>query len=393
MRVLFAIGLAAGFLGGCAGSPSTPQTGSLEQLMAREASLPPIMSYRVDDGTFAGTAHAKAAPRFDRGDTFWYGAFDIGTEAPIECYFYDQDVAPAESLALITEAYFERFAKQGYAGERSIDSARADHVGAWGYLSSSWLFRANETLYGIKLKSATRDFKSIVCIHSETGLASTFDTFFRGLLETFEIPKPNQWEHEEVALITVQDLPVGYVSQMFRRDADGDYETIVFSSMVIPDGPSTLHVSDEYQKQWSRPDGTVINDYVLSIEGDSLSQLSLIRGEAGWVVEGEMQGQKIDLQFPADDPLVSIRGELLLLQDLASDGDAREVEYSRWLGSLNPGAPTTHTIRSHGNAQVDITAGPVSLSGMIDEHGIVAADTKLGHFELKLERVYVDGAL
>ena len=163
----------------------------------------------------------------------------------------------------------------------------------------------------------------------------------------------------------------------------------------MPSAADTVVPSDDFSLEWSRPDGSLINQVSISSDGSSLTRLGLqpVDSGVGWRVQGEMKGKMVDASFESALPLLSTRGENQLMLRLGRGELAGEVEYVRWLGALNPTEPTACRARQAGDDRVEAEAGPLSIELELDERGVARGALGMGRLKMTMKRVYVEGTL
>ena len=374
---------------GCA-TPVEPP--SLEQLMQREVDLPKAEPFAPADGSFRAEAAGRLEADLEKLESAWYGEFDIGTDIAVVCLFFEDEGDPSSLLNALSQAFFEELGKSVEVDERRLMSVDAGAVGSTPYLAIDWLAVIDGAGSQVKLKYANKGARGIYCLHAETGFAGAFEVLFRGLVETYAVPgvAPAEALFEELTLIRAGAMTVGFQSTRMVEDSDGDILIAIAGSQLIPAGPAEVATIDEYFEEWSRPDGSLINAFATSSDGQTTTQLALAPSDEAWSVTGEMQGKTIEATFETEGPLLSVRGEYRLLQRVVEKPRGEEVAYQRWL-SVNPVVSTAHVARSLGDSRVAVDAGPLGLEAEVDESGLKSGKVRIGRLELDLERVYVDG--
>ena len=374
--------------------PEAPETGPLDVLLEREVTLPRTTRVSAPDGSFRGKAASRGRVTLERTEVSYYGSFDIGTSGPIECHVLDESNDASVSLVALSESYLEELGANLEVGQKQLLSVDAGVAGATPYLGLDWLVAVDDVGFQLKLKYANKGDRSLYCVHAETGYTRAFDDFFAGFLESLDVPGMGRSAaFEEVTLVTIGDLRVGYQSLRMTPDAAGDLRIETQVSLLIPAGPGAVSSSDEYSVEWSRPDGRLINQKVASNDGLVVNELDLANLDGIWVVSGSVQGKPITKTFETQDPLMSSLVGYHHLRSVARGELTGEMRYTRWLGAVRPGAGVDHSLRVGDASTVTIDAGPVTLHAEADELGSPRGTLEAGRLVMGLERAYVDGSL
>lgn len=392
-----AAGIAA-LLVGCAGATPAGEsgevpTGDFETLRARESTLPKAAELLAPDGSFRAQAEGGLSGALEKVEGAWYGTFDIGTDEPAECLFFAEEKDAATSLVALAEGFFSELGKTRKLGKRQVLAIGGGAVGPSPYLGIDWLVVLDSLVYQVKFKFANKQDRAIYCSHGETGYAKSFDTFFRSILRSFSAGGETAAQYRDVSLISLGELTVGYQTLTITRDDAGDIATVVNGSTLVPAAADTVIASDDYNLEWSRPDGTLINQVSISSDGTNLTQLELGPSRAGWNVSGKMQGKTVARSFQSELPLLSTHGEYRLIRRVASGEFSDDVSYARWMGPVHPTAPTPHVARSLGGSRVQVDAGPIASEVEVDQQGIARGTIRMGRVEMDVKRVYVEGEL
>jgi hypothetical protein len=359
--------------------------------MARELTLPRATAFEPTDGSFRVEAAGRLDTALEEFEEAWSGAFQIGSDAAVECLFFKETNDAAASLVSLSQSYFEQLASERDLAERRLMSIGADSVGPTPYLAIDWLAAIDDAAYQVKLKYANKGERGISCLHAETGYARTFDAFFRGLVASYSGAAEAAVDFRDVTLVSIGEITVGYQTTEITEEADGDFAIVLIAASLVPTGPTSVSSSDDSLWEWSRPDGTLINQLVVSSDGMTLTRLSLEPVDGVWQVRGEMQGKPIDASFDTPSPLFSSRGEYQLMRQVAAGEVGGEVSYQRWLGPVNPTVATRHIARAGGAARVEVTAGPLTITAEVDDRGVSSSRLEMGRVRMSLERVYVEG--
>jgi hypothetical protein len=381
--------IAALLVAACAGGPSGEAPLELRNLMKREVKLPAATPVASADGEVRAKVAGRLVGAFEKtpGHT-WYGEFDIGTSTPVKCHVFAQAQDPANMLIQLSQSLFARTATTRKVESREILAVDAGNAGPHPYLSFDWVAKIDGLAYQIKQKFATRGDRSLYCLHDESGYAAAFEQFFTGFLASLEMEKEDAALYRDVSVLSIGGHEVGYQAVRIVRDADGDYRTETAGATLIPTGSDEAIGSDEQSVEFSHPDGSVINEALLSNDGKDLTRLDLARKGGRWVVTGRMQGKDVSEHF--EGKLVSAVDENHRLLRVAH-GEIGEQRYVRWLGAISPGKPIDHVMTKTGDSSVRVAAGPLHVDVQVDERGGARGVMHIGRLDIAVERTYVDG--
>jgi hypothetical protein len=379
---------------GCAGATATdPGPGSFREQMQREVELPAATEIATADGAVRARVAGRLVGEFARtADGSYDGVFDIGTQTPVGCHLFDEQKDPATQLVMTSDHLFEQIGAMSTIGKKAVYAIDAGNAGAYPYLGVDWVAMLDDAGYHLKQKFGNRGDRSLYCLHQEPGYSKSFEIFFAGFLATLELPEeegPPQFR--EISVMRVGGQEVGFEVSSVQRDAEGNFRTDTQVALLVPAAADEVQATDDYSLEYSRPDGSVINEVSISSNGADLTRLNLEREEGVWAVRGEMQGKSIAETFETPEQLTSSLEEMRQIPKVAR-GEPDELRYWRWLGASSPGKPIEHVMRKAGDESVTVDAGPVQVEIEVDELGAKLGTLKLGRFEMQMERVYIDGS-
>jgi len=374
----------------CAGGPSGEASLELRNLMKREVTLPEAAPVASPDGAVRARVAGRLVGELARTAESWFGKFDIGSNTPVECHVFDEAKDPANTLVKLSAKLFEVAGRSRKIENREILAVDAGNAGPDPYLSFDWVVKIDGLAYQIKQKFATRGDRSLYCLHDESGYAIAFDRFFAGFLSSLEVEEGGAPLYRDIMVLSIAGNEVGYQAVSIVRDADGDYRVDTQGAMLIQTASDEAMASDDQSVEFSRPDGTVINEVWATSDGRDLTRLDLARKSGAWTVTGQMQGKPISERF--EGRLVSAVDENRRITRVAR-GELGEQRYSRWLGTMSPGKPLEHVMTKTGASSVRIAAGPVKVDLEVDEHSAARGTMHMGRLDIAMERVYVDGSL
>jgi len=311
----------------------------------------------------------------------------------------------ATSHQVLAAAAFESIAESlGEIDSKAILKIDAGAFGRHPFLALDWLYRVKSPkglLAGqIKhLSAVARGGASAHCYHNEAGYKATFERVVHGLVEHLEVaePEPDPY-YEEVSVVRIGDLQAGVARLAMTVDEQGDTKIVETLSLLVPVDQQTVMANDNYNVQFSSPDGSLINQIdVESQNGELSTQLALDPADDGWRVSGTFQSKKLQGSLePAEIP--STLGMMLDLRGFLPRAQPGAVKsFPQWM-SDNPLALTDVRFQVEGRVEDGIAArldlGPMKLDGVLDANGsVVSATMAMGPAEMEIERLYVQGTL
>jgi hypothetical protein len=409
-RLLWALGLA--LLPGCRATPDaatpdapTPDSGPdwLQQTLARESE--PAAENTLEGPEAAFTARVAGSPvgDFEPAEISAFVAIEIGTGVPVECHFYREEMEFAGFLQSISKALFQEVeAAHGSLDVKRIVRIDAGAVGSAPYLALDWLIRFGQAVGHLKQFMGSVDGRSIYCLHDQAGYVRSFERFFKGMLGTIRFAdssSPTPY-FREIVVFRTGGLNAGFQSVSMTRDEEGDVRIDHSEALLLPSSPESLHATDGVGVEWSRPDGTLLNQYFFESQaGVQVTNLRLRPAESfGWKVEGTFQGQPVEGDFETESPLVSMLGEYRLFRRLSDLGDPAEpITYRKWNPGTSLFGPVEHSLELREGSGKDtvparLLAGPLVGDLEIDDRGVRSARYAVGSTTMEVNRVFVDGS-
>lgn len=405
MPRFFAVLLALAGITGCA---TTQEPGWLAELRAREAEPLPAQTVDSPDRSFRVRVPAKLARSVQPEGEAYNVSLDVGTTAPIDCWVHPDALDFAASIASLSETTFTAIGQRfGEIDAREVGRVDAGVIGRHPFLAVDWMYRV-QTERGpqvgqVKHLVASADGRGLYCQQNEVGYAETFRRVVGAMVTSLEFressgPAPY---FTEVATMSIQGMQVGVQHTTLTLDADRDTRIDTWTSLLIPVTGDTLRASDSFEVEFSRPDGTLINQvHVESENGEVVTHLELNpQPDGGWGVDGTFQGRPLSTRIESASPLSSWLGDALTLRGaLADGGPGTEVTTTRWVPNADP------TRLLDGTLSIQRQIGPERFAARFDteglegelvvdrQGGVAAGSMSLGAAEMEFERVYTGGS-
>lgn len=335
-------------------------------------------------------------------DNYWYFTVDIGSESPVECWAFQEYDGLANSLVNMMKyavnnvsANLNKTLESQY--NFSLDVSNLGNVPVFSYDILYNLGETDERVSGLMKGMSAESANGLqVCLHNEIGYRETFKDVFTSFVNAVDRSANVKPFFFAINGMKMQGELVGIVSEKFSIDADGDVEIVEATSLILPVDANTVSSTDSLARSWSRIDGTLINTYEYTVEnGEVLSSMGLSRTEGTWVIEGEIQGKKVNSELSYDDVFTSNFGAYLETQKLANS-DQDSLSYNTWSLEGDPTQPTPTVMykKSQKNGLLELVAEIESfkIEYTVDEDFIMQrAKVEMGPIDYSVMPMYVSG--
>ncbi len=378
----------------------------LQESMQRETGTPKMAAVEADGGMYHFSMPASAEP-MEEGEGVWGYSIDIGTDAPIACYLYTEDL-PMTSIAVeIGELAIQSILDANGSEEevtRSLYHLDAGSIDGMIYLAFEWLSRIRKTggdLIGhTKVRAAANGELVQACWHAEVGYRDVFENVFTTFVETLQFTSEYiEPFAEDITVDMTNGKVTGATYTSLTLLANGQFESYSYTTSILPVAPGEIQYSDSYYTEYSAADGTLIDTYVYAVEGgEAQMDLMLARNENGdtdgWIVSGEFQGTEVELEIPTTD---APKTEIVLLEETRQffSSEQETIETLVWAPFLDPTTfmPLTFVRDDDEVPRQGITRlGPVEMTTISDEYGgAVSGHMTIGPNTIAFERVWSRG--
>ena len=335
-------------------------------------------------------------------DNYWYFTVDIGSESPVECWAFQEYDGLANSLVNMMKyavnnvsANLNKTLESQY--NFSLDVSNLGNVPVFSYDILYNLGETDERVSGLMKGMSAESANGLqVCLHNEIGYRETFKDVFTSFVNAVDRSANVKPFFFAINGMKMQGERVGIVSEKFSIDADGDVEIVEATSLILPVDANTVSSTDSLARSWSRIDGTLINTYEYTVEnGEVMSSMGLSRTEGTWVIEGEIQGKKVNSELSYDDVFTSNFGAYLETQKLANS-DQDSLSYNTWSLEGDPTQPTPTVMykKSQKNGLLELVAEIESfkIEYTVDEDFIMQrAKVEMGPIDYSVMPMYVSG--
>lgn len=381
--------------------------GWLEELRQREATLPESRMIGASDGAFGAEVPAIRSGSVVTGEQADMLSLDIGSDSPIECALYHDEVESASTVQTMAEQVFADLEERyGVAVKRSIVDFDAGLAGPSPYLELHWQYQTDEPqpVFGeLEQMIASREGRSVYCVHHENGYRDSFRRVVSSLIETIRFAEYDTLRpyYTQVALLSSAGQRFGYSIVSLTLDDDGDPRVVLYSARLgrADDGGVTARDVTEVEHASV---GGVLHDKMLTDYRDGEVARSLWLEDlagAGWRVSGEVDGGKLLAVFEQPQ-LSSWLGDASYFRGMMTlPADERTVESHAWMPEIDADQSVSRTLHlfdrvdgQHYRGSVDV--GDWRQQLVLDPQGAPVSSTgTIAGREVSAERVFVEGAL
>lgn len=400
-----ACGLAALTAGGCA---SRHDDAWLTELRMREAAARPLRDIGSTDGAFASRVPAEMRGSIETGEEADYIALDIGGETPVECALYHDEVESASTVQTLAAQVFAGLEKRhGTVIERTPGEIDAGVVAGSPFLRVSWTYRTTgeqaEVVGQLKQMIATREGRSVYCVHHENGYAKSFENLFRELVSHVRFSSYDDLRpyFTQIDILSTDGERFGFATVSLTLDEDGEPRVVRYTTQLARTAEGGLTARDVTEVEHSSLQGAVRGQVFTDFRDGEVSSSLVLEDLAGvgWQVRGQRGGANLRAIFEQPD-LSSWLGDARTLGGLVAAGDGQSLASTRiWDPDFDAEASVErrYQLRAPLQAQlweVSAVTGDRQAWLAVDGDGLIQAMKAVENDRTVLrERVFVEGAL
>lgn len=392
-----------------AGCSSRHDDAWLQALRSREAPQRALQEIGSSDGAFASRVPAALRGAIEPGEEADYMALDIGGESPVECALYHDEVEAASTVQTMATQVFEALEKHHRGSiEREPFEIDAGVIAGSPFLRVSWSYRTvnatGEVVGQLKQMIATREGRSVYCVHHEVGFAQSFEHVFRELIGNMRFSSYDELRpyFTQIDVLSAAGERFGYHTVALTLDEDGDPRVVHYTTQLVRGAGGTISARDVTSVEHSTLYGTLRGQLFTDYRDGEVSSSLVLEDLAGvgWQVRGQRGGGTLRSIFEQPQ-LASWLGETRVLQNLVSGGgaDQRHARADLWLPDIDAESSVERHYEQLGRLQdsqwsVAARTADQNASLSVDGDGLVySAIVAEGGREVLRERAFVDGAL
>ena len=375
-------------------------TPDFDAMMAREAGALNDVAVKGPGDAWSAQVGATAPPKVGQGEGFSAVEIPIGSEFPVVCQVFQEDIDPGATIAHILKARESKADLQRVLPRsiQVIDESPVVFVDAI-YTAPT---PKGKGLGHLKLAVHPALGRPVLCMHDELGYRQTFDKVVSGLCDSFKAPgvKVPQPSFVEVQSGKIGELPVGFERRMLIKE--GPKRTMsTLSTLMLPASQTEMHLIDNYVVEIIDEKGYLEQGRWVEASGGQLEMnIGLTRAKGGaYRYEGELHGKAIKGEFKTKDPK-GLPSSVATAHRLAREGRKAEgvsVKEQRYLPDLDPTKPyeVSYNRKKEEPAGVfHLEAGKLKLTGHVDEQGLFdLLELPVGAASVTFKREHIRGKI
>ena len=393
-------------LASCSLSRPSKKAVSFNDYMKRESTGLTNQKVHSKDDLLTFSVKAKVLPKVQlipqNMNGYYYASIDMGASAPLECFFYSSELSPASTLKIMTEKALSDQKVAENVVEKEIALFGAGNIGPIPYLVLNTNFLTKDKKAGhFKSMIAIKDTTTLFCIHNEVGYLKTFVERFAEVAVSYDftsMPKLNPL-FNDVTILTVQDIPVGFVVNYLVDKTINSKLWIQKASLMIPQSKINISAHDMSDVEVSSLEGTLVyGKYKAESSGklDYLIDLST-EEEKKYFIKGIFHGKEISETLKTNG-LISNYGHTKLVSQNLFQNHLQHFSIMTYTPSTDPHKAMslkTSLKKLHPDgASVTMASGNDSKDIEVDLDGTIKEiSTLLGPVTMKGKRAFKFGAV
>lgn len=335
-----------------------------------------------DDHKFSLLAELNTEPVWNEDVGYWSFEVNHKGDSPFECFVLTGDFEPLNRLVTLQEVVLGWYMREGITIESKAILRSGAHVQGnipvAGLDSLYYMEEEGESVIAMTQgQVAYQNEHTLGCVNADFGYRESFNTLFSELVESWELKSDETLKpyFREVYIASLDGNSMGFVDLSYSKDSDGDTVFQGVSSFMISPDPSTITTSDNYDLEYSTPDGYLINAFSSEVADDQLEKsLSLNQAEEeGWVVEGKLNGKSVTFDISDDVYPRSSLGHYQINRALLKEEEGATVDYIAWVESADPSKFITTTLelnkKEADNNQIAVGMGPLKFNTIVNDAG------------------------
>lgn len=368
-------------------------------LEAREVNGLGAQLFASKDGALQGKLESSGKLKVEHHQLFTQLTAPIGTEAPVVCMIYDQDLkvgfALTKALASVTNGGRAKFVKVGLEGLEAVAGA------AGVYATGVYQIAQGEQkgIGSLKLFFHAGLEHGVMCLHDELGYKKSFASLTRNLVEslsfkgTFDKPRV-----AEVVRMKLGDQLVGFSQSLLVDMPNGVPVSISTSSRLMPVAPGEIATSDSITILGLDASRHVLTGKYEEYDGaEPTLALNIRRGDKGqYSYEGTSHQKPIQGTFKVHDKSGLLAGVArdVAVAEVVRKKKKQTLKFEDYDPSSDPSRVEQITVAVDGPARkLKTDWESISFELNLDEEGFGQNGTaRVGKIELAMERLFRTGA-
>lgn len=381
---------------------------NVEEALKRESKDLKEFDVTYEDKSFTYKVKARSLPTIGLhrdSISFYYSVIDIGAIAPMECFFYPSDIAPASALKIITDRHLQKDIVGGVVAEKKVSFLKAGEFDSYPYIMLHTGFRVGDEkkpLVGhLKTVAGVKDIGNVVCSHNEMGYFQTFEDNFKQILASMDFPKLPKAEvkYKNIKLISIKDIPVGFSAEYVGQTHAHQNSWVEKSSLIVPLATGEFTALDELAVEVSNKEGILAFGLYKSDEnGKNAMALQVVSNNfKNYLVSGTKDEKKVQLEMKTHDGVYSNFEVSRRISRSFFQQDLKAFSIPVFAPDVNYAAPTMIQVRlekkNEAGGIVKFTDGNLTHHAVIQKDGTEEAVT-YNQKDVKIEgkRIFKGGA-
>jgi len=402
VRIAIIIGLLVG-----AGTTSAAEPDWLQSLRARGAKPTKTEEVRSPDGWFRASVPANPLGKVESEGGSYSLAFELAPGIQVSCELIRDGFDPASLLSKTAITSFELLEKaQGKIALRAVERTDAGRFDSSPFIAVDWLYRVDTPegpkVGSLKQVAALKDGHGVYCAQNDVGYSKSFEALVRAFVQSLQVKDPPApGIYEDISVVSFGGAKVGIATSAVSRDKDGDLRVQTSTAILLPVTSDTLRAQDEFNVQFVRPDGTLINALnVTASNGEIEADLKLDPlQDGGWQVSGQYKGKALEGRLEGEHAPTTMLQQAAVRKALLARPDpvgGENVEW-QWIAT-DPLRLTEARLKVVGTAGEGLykaheSAGPMQADSVLERAtGFTQrVDMTLGPLAVTVERIYARG--
>ena len=385
--------------------PGAPQPGpapsgrgvDLEALYARE--LTPISTKSIQYKKLSGEAEIAGTATFKDHDTSLEVTIPIGTQSPLQCFVYRNEVDAGGTVLLVTR---EAAKKVDIRAFKVADVALIGDYPAV-FLEAQYLAKTDrgQALGELKSMFYQHPTSSMLCLHDELGYNESFRRITKALAASLKIAgaEINPSKLMEVYIDKIQGQPAGFSRNVVLPGKNGSLAFLSRSTTFIPRSLRDLVIQDAASSEIWDADGKLIEGSYAESDGGELSlQIALKKvGPQEYTYKGKRSGRPVSGKFKTKNKrgLATDKTTTALVATELLTSKSTELKLEEYHAGLNPEAPVDVSYKTESKEKrlIKMTLGQMEAHATADDKGMLEKlEFPVGSITLSQERILVRGS-
>lgn len=388
-------------VGGCASRQTKPEDlkKKIDAAMEREFQPLPGRDVASSDGFFTAKMEGTGRPSVVSQEGFYQAAAPVGTQSPMLCYVYQQELDSANALRGMLGELMKTFPT------RKIVGFEAGMLGKTPYLYLEQMYVFGKKVGIVKGLAAALPDNTVVCLHDEMGYRKSFKRAVGTFVNSMSFPGSSAPEpaYTAVMIAKVNDNAFGFSrASFYEKPGEGSLVTRI-TALLMPRTPTELIAVDETAVEISGRKGRIAEgSYAASENGRAVRAINLKRMKGdNYSVNGQFMGKQIATTFKARKGLDGAYRSLFLTRRMLRSKKRRKrgLTMKSYVPAASPLKPMTVSVKAtgkefEGRPEFETTMGTLKTRSTFDEKGMaVSVLVPMGHLQMRMDRAYEEGGI